>query len=55
VAFFKLHLENTLFLEIIIMSSSSIKKTLGVGVVMDFLLQIIEKLSPRRTSNPKRS
>jgi hypothetical protein len=47
VAFFKLHLENALFLEIIIMSSSSIKKILGVGVVMNFRLQIIEKLNSR--------
>jgi hypothetical protein len=55
VAFFKSHLENALFLKIIIMFSSSIKKVLGVGLEMNFLLQIIEKLSPRRTSNPKKS
>jgi hypothetical protein len=55
VAFFKLHLEDALFLEIIIMSSSSIKRILGMGLLMNFLLEIIEKLSPRRTLNPKRS
>jgi hypothetical protein len=55
VTFFKLHLKNALFLKTIIMSSSSIKKILGVSLVMNFLSQIIEKLSPRRTLNPKRS